>query len=73
MQFKERGCDLASQLYACTGYRVDAITFAAGSTKTWAALERRADGLAGKRWVVWVFTARALQLAKFETFELFSD
>lgn len=69
-QYGDEASDLARQLHAATGYTVDAITMSAGAAQVWSALARRGDGLAGKRWVVWAFTARAFDTRKFPDVDL---
>jgi len=52
--------DLVSLLYARTGWRLDGIVLSGNASKgVWEAVARRRDGLAGKRVVVWVLTAKA--------------
>lgn len=69
-QYQDEASDLTRLLHAATGHEVDAITMSAGATQVWTALARRGDGLAGKRWVVWVFTSRAFDTQKFPRVEL---
>ena len=54
--YQREGSDLCRQLHTRLGLRIDSINSSGfGGTTIWKAVQRRGDGLAGKRLVIWVF------------------
>lgn len=59
--------DVVSLLYAKTGQRFDTIIHPGSPpAKVWDSIRRRRDALAGKRVVVWIFSAKTLATPGFE-------
>lgn len=59
--------DVVSLLYARTGQRFDTIIHPGSPpAKVWGSIRRRRDALAGKRVVVWIFSAKTLATPGFE-------
>jgi len=72
--YRPEGADIASQLYARLGLRMDCISIASGGANTvWKTLARRRDDLAGKRLVVWIFRMSEFQNLDFQSVPIFSD
>lgn len=66
--------DIKRLLYAETGAKVDKIVLlGAGGRTAWKAVARRGDDLAGKKVVIWLFTARSLANENLKTIPLFGE
>ncbi len=64
------GGDLGSQLYARLGQRLDGINSEGfGGSTIWQALQRRNDGMAGKKLVIWVFRFSVLSYPQGQVFD----
>ena len=66
-----KSSDVVSLLYALTGRRFDAIIqIGSPPVQVWKNVARRRDALAGKRVVLWIFSARTLGHPELEVVDL---
>lgn len=74
LHYQKEDADLASQLFARLKRPLDLIALRGGAlSRTWQAVVRRQDQLAGKRLVVWELTSGALTNPKMSMVRVFED